>query len=289
MQLIEADGNSTPFNAGDVWSGARTLNDASTPNSRLVGGASSGVSISNFSACGATMTADITAPGTPVVATSDAFGAAAGVATLPYQQTGATTASATVEAGEPTPSCGTIGKTVWFRYTPAASGTLIADTIGSGFDTLLAVYRGSTLGGLTQVGCNDDIDNAASNLASKAQFAVTGGQTYYVQVGGFKGQSGVPASGALTFHLTEVLVPPANDAFAAAAGVATLPFSRAALDTRAATTEAGEPTPTCAPAAGKSAWFRYAPTGERARSAPTRPVRISTPCWPHTAARVSTG
>ena len=261
VQLIEADGNSLPFNAGDAWSGARTLNDASTPNSRLVSGASSGVSISNFSACGTTMTADITAPGTPMVATSDAFGAAAGVATLPYQQTGATTASATVEAGEPTPSCGAIGKTVWFRYTPAASGTLIADTIGSGFDTLLAVYRGSSLAGLTQVGCNDDIDNAANNLASKAQFAVTARPDVLRAGRWLQGPERRP--GVRSAH-----VPP--DGGAGRAGQRRVRGRRrrrhAAVHARGRSTRVPRrPRPAsrprrARPPPGRAPWFRYAPT-----------------------------
>ena len=51
-------------------------------------------------------------------------------------------------------------------------------------------YRGATLAGLVQVACNDDIDLAGGNRRSRAQLPVTAGQTYYLQVGGFKEPSG---------------------------------------------------------------------------------------------------
>jgi hypothetical protein len=68
-----------------------------------------------------------------------------------------------------------------------ASGTLLATTEGSNFDTVLAVYRGASLPGLTPLACNDD--NGAS-LTSSVAVSVTGGQTYYVQLGGFRNASG---------------------------------------------------------------------------------------------------
>jgi M6 family metalloprotease-like protein len=259
VQLLEADNDRLPFEAADAWTGARTLDDASAPNTRLVSGASTGVSLNGFGTCGANMNVTATAPGTPTAPASDAFATAARATTLPYRQTGVATGSAGIETGEPVPGCGGIGKTVWFRYTAERTGTLVADTTGSSFDTLLAVYRGTSLAGLTAVACNDDIDRAANNLRSKAQFAVTAGQTYYFQAGGFKATNGVVASGSLTFSLAEVIEAPANDAFAQAVAVGALPFTRAAVDTRGATDQAGEPTPSCA-AIGRTVWFRYTPT-----------------------------
>ena len=43
------------------------------------------------------------------------------------------------------------GKSVWYAWTPGFVGVASIDTNGSGFDTLLAVYTGSTLAGLTAV------------------------------------------------------------------------------------------------------------------------------------------
>jgi len=95
--------------------------------------------------------------------------------------------AATFEAGEPQPSSCVTGKTVWYRYTPTRNTEVTADTVGSDFDTVLAAYRGSSLGALAQVACNDDTD---SELQSRTSFTAQAGQTYYFQVGGFSGDSG---------------------------------------------------------------------------------------------------
>ena len=87
---------------------------------------------------------------------------------------------------------------------PAASATLVADTVGSDFDTVLAVYRGSSLGALTAVACNDDLaptGDGGGNLRSRVQFGVTAGETYYLRAGGFKGETGNVDAGALTLNL----------------------------------------------------------------------------------------
>jgi hypothetical protein len=100
----------------------------------------------------------------------------------------ATTTTATLEASEGPPSCGgTIGRTVWYRYTPTATRTVVANTVGSGFDTILTAYTGSSLGSLSEVACNDD---RGIDLASKIRFTAFAGNTYYFQVGGFWGSSG---------------------------------------------------------------------------------------------------
>jgi len=82
---------------------------------------------------------------------------------------------------------------VWYSYTPSTSGTKTADTMGSSHDTVLAVYTGSTLTGLTLVGCNDDI--STSDLDSRVTWTATAGVTYRIQAGGYSG-----ATGTLVFH-----------------------------------------------------------------------------------------
>ena len=89
--------------------------------------------------------------------------------------------------GDPTPTCvGGFGKGVWYSYTALASGQLVVDTIGSGFDTGLALYTGSC-GSLSQVACDDD---SGGNLTSKITISATGGVTYYILAGGYNGYSG---------------------------------------------------------------------------------------------------
>jgi hypothetical protein len=114
---------------------------------------------------------------------------------LPQTRTGVTT-NASVQYSEPgalsTITCGSVSvtrqmyKTVWYDFTPATSQTLVLDTFGSSFDTILAVWTGSTLSGLTQVACNDD----SSGLQSRVQFPAAAGTTYRIQLGGFNGAGG---------------------------------------------------------------------------------------------------
>ena len=52
---------------------------------------------------------------------------------------------ATKETGEPDHAGNPGGKSVWYAWTAPSSGTWTFDTIGSAFDTLLAVYTGSTV------------------------------------------------------------------------------------------------------------------------------------------------
>jgi serine protease len=82
-------------------------------------------------------------------------------------------------------------KTVWFRWTPAADcgSTVTIDTIGSDFDTLLAVYSTNRLGalGLNIVAEDDD---SGGSLTSSITFTPVTGTVYRVQVGGFAESEG---------------------------------------------------------------------------------------------------
>ena len=91
------------------------------------------------------------------------------------------------EAGEPLHAAGTGGASVWWTWTAPASGDVTFDTHGSNFDTLLAVYTGSSLNGLTLVGWNDD---TLTSLQSVVEFAAQGGRAYHIVVDGFAGSMG---------------------------------------------------------------------------------------------------
>ncbi|MGQ0535678.1 MAG: S8 family serine peptidase, partial [Methanobacteriota archaeon] len=98
-----------------------------------------------------------------------------------------TTTGATMETGEPAP-CGSLGATVWYHFTAAASGTATIDTVGgsTNYDTVLAAYTGSAVGSLTNVACNDDFSGTQSQIS----FACTAGTTYRVQLGGWQAATG---------------------------------------------------------------------------------------------------
>jgi hypothetical protein len=154
---------------------------------------------------------------------------------------------ATTEPGE-LQFCTGSPQTVWYSFTPSTDGAVRVDTAGSSsFDTVLTAYRasGPSLGGLSFLRC--------AFFGNAVTFAVDAGTTYYVQAG--KVFSG---GGVLQINLQEV-PRPSNDAFADATPITTLPFVET-VDTSAATTEPGEPTPSCSRPPSATVWYALTPS-----------------------------
>lgn len=97
-------------------------------------------------------------------------------------------ANATKETGEPDHAGNPGGKSVWWSWTPSASGLASIDTHGSDFDTLLAVYTGTSVEALTQVAANDN-DGSTGNT-SGVTFTAQQGTTYMIAVDGYNGAFG---------------------------------------------------------------------------------------------------
>lgn len=114
--------------------------------------------------------------------------------------------AATTEAGEPKNAGVVGGKSVWWSWTPATSGSVIISTAGSTFDTTLGVYTGTSLNSLLSVVSNDDQNN--SLLTSQVQFAAVAGKTYHLSVDGYQG-----ASGDISLSI-DLAASPVNDSFA---------------------------------------------------------------------------
>ncbi len=178
---------------------------------------------------------------------NDAFAGAITAATLPYQYTVDNT-SATIEPSEPQPCIESL-RTVWYRFTAPASGIYEVDTFGSDFDTVLAVYTGSTLPSLSLVDCNDD---TLSSIRSRVQFQAVAGVTYLVQGGGWGTKSGI-----LTVNIGPSPPPPANDTFSQAAAIPAVPFGDARFNSTA-TEDAGELKTTCSDVE-KTVWYTFTP------------------------------
>lgn len=111
---------------------------------------------------------------------------------LPATETGSTTGSsvnATRQVGEPR-HVGFLGdKSIWYFWQSPVNGQATFDTIGSNFDTTLAIYTGSAIDLLLNVAQNDDIVSG-QNRASRVQFNVTAGTTYRIAVDGWNGENG---------------------------------------------------------------------------------------------------
>lgn len=86
--------------------------------------------------------------------------------------------------GEPYPCGVVVAKTQWYLYTPSVNGSLTIDTVGSTFDTALAIYTGDGMSytTLVSVACNDDIGGGVTQ--SSVTFTVPAGTKYFIQVGG---------------------------------------------------------------------------------------------------------
>ncbi len=103
----------------------------------------------------------------------------------------------TKEVGEPTHDPGGVfsGKSIWYRWTAPATGTVTMTSAGSTFDTLLAVYSGTTVNGLTLITRNDDAPNSGGILTSLVTFPAAAGTTYQIAVDGW-----ASSDGSVTFN-----------------------------------------------------------------------------------------
>jgi hypothetical protein len=115
---------------------------------------------------------------------------------------------ATEEPGEPDHSGNMGGKSVWWSWVAPSDGTYALDTVGSGIDTVLAVYTGDAVDALSLVG---EDDNRSDDGASLVKFAATAGTTYRIVVDGYTGPNGVE-SGSIVLNLNPAAV--LNDDFA---------------------------------------------------------------------------
>jgi hypothetical protein len=159
------------------------------------------------------------APGVFPVNDSFATATAITLITGTAQLTGSNVA-AHREPGEPRHAGAIDGHSVWWKWTPATSGTLVLDTLGSNFDTVLAVYVGSQVSSLTTLGSNDDTESHDNNptpqrkRTSTVTVAVTAGRTYYIAVDGWMDEGdagGYTGAITLTASFETVIAPPGTN------------------------------------------------------------------------------
>ncbi|MCI0541155.1 MAG: S8 family serine peptidase, partial [Verrucomicrobiales bacterium] len=99
-----------------------------------------------------------------------------------------TNRKATHESGEPNPTRTGSGRSVWWSWTARAAGIATVSTTGSDFDTVLAVYTGTSLRGLRVVAASDDVQFGVPT--SEVIFQAVAGQTYQIAVDGSLGDTG---------------------------------------------------------------------------------------------------
>lgn len=95
--------------------------------------------------------------------------------------------SASKETGEPNHAGLSGAQSVWWKWIAPINGPVTIDTIGSSFDTLLAVYIGNSVSGLTAVAGDND---GGGSGASRLTFSGKEGTVYHIAVDGFRGAEG---------------------------------------------------------------------------------------------------
>jgi hypothetical protein len=177
--------------------------------------------------------------------TNDDFSNAAAISSLPFSDVVDNTL-ATREIGEPFTPCSTAEQTVWYAFTPTTDGAISIDMTGSSFsDTVFNVYRsfGNGFDGLNWINC--------AQFGGSLAISVQAGATYYIQAG--------DVFGGGELHLNVQAVPgPGNDSFANATAIGALPFSDT-QNLNTATTEPGEPSPSCF-GTSNTVWYSFTAT-----------------------------
>ncbi len=101
---------------------------------------------------------------------------------------------ATAETGEPAHADLGPYRSVWFSFTPASNGVLTLDTHGSSFDTVLAVYTGTSVNALSPIVSNDD--DGTGGGVSGTNLMVFTGVNYRIALASYYSNE----SGAYTLH-----------------------------------------------------------------------------------------
>jgi hypothetical protein len=132
---------------------------------------------------------------------NDDFSAATNMASVTFFSGQSTLLDGTSETGEPDHfdnaeiDPARSSSTIWWKWIAPSASSVTVDTHGSDGDTILAIYRGTTLAGLTLEDTSDDINFAENCYSSVLTFTPVAGQTYHFAVTGYSQASRV------RFHL----------------------------------------------------------------------------------------
>jgi hypothetical protein len=165
------------------------------------------------------------------------------------------TQGATHEAEEYVPSCyPNSHATVWYQYTPAVDESIILNTLGSDYNTVLSVWEGNQHP-LEEIACNDD----NTGQQSEVRVEVEGGVTYSINIASGEEAGSIALSEETGLLVLNITTPPVNDHLANATVIdEPLPYTTT-QSTGGATIEIDEEFPSCHPAASGSIWYKLMP------------------------------
>lgn len=176
------------------------------------------------------------------------------IGSLPYTHS-MNPSDATTESNEPESECAGAEATVWYRFTPTSGGVYRVDTMGSNYNTDIAVFRGTTLANLVLIDCNHDIDfNDPGLHTSRIAFRATANTRYYFRVNGSGGTE-------LDLRVRKVSAP-GNDNYSSARTISSLPF-RTNADVTNATSQPDEPRSGNCDVARATRWYKYTPATDQ--------------------------
>jgi hypothetical protein len=138
---------------------------------------------------------------TPTPPANDNFAAAQTISGCSGTVTGSN-AGATKEVGEQNHSPDNHGgsASIWYQWQAPSTGSVTIDTLNSNFDTVLAVYTGTSVGATTLVLKNDDAV-PGSVRTSAVTFSATAGVVYHIAVAGYDNDgSGIGEIGSVTLN-----------------------------------------------------------------------------------------
>ena len=151
---------------------------------------------------------------------NDGFASRASLGSSPSVNVTGSNIGGSLEAGEVNPG-NMGGASVWHEWTAPASGWVTVHTVTSTtanqLDTVVAIFTGSTLGGLTMLGYNDEsraqedfLDYPESFGPSRLSFFAASGTSYKIAVHGYASPGEDPATGSFELHIAPATAPPAQ-------------------------------------------------------------------------------
>ena len=87
---------------------------------------------------------------------------------------------ATIDGAEPLHAgVESVAHSLWWNWSPAEDGTVLLDSVGSTFDTVMAVYTGQRLGDLTEIASVNDVGSRQQGFLT---FNAVRGRTYRIAI-----------------------------------------------------------------------------------------------------------